>query len=74
MQALEDHEDLLRVLRVDADAVVGHREERRRLERLDADVDARRVRVRNLIDCEQVLEELGDLRLVPTTEAASVVR
>src|SRR3954447_1194958 len=65
MQALEQHEDALEVLRLDADAVVGDADAPLGIFLLRRDVDARRRLAAELERiADQVLEELHELHLV----------
>ena len=65
MQPLKQHEDALEVLRLDADAVVGHRDAPFARLLGGAHVDARQRRPAELERvADQVLEELRELHLV----------
>src|ERR1043165_9905826 len=75
VQPLEEHEDALEVLRLDADAVVGHRDAplARLLRRRD--VDARHGAATELERvAHQVLEELRELHLVRLDGGQAVPR
>src|SRR5450432_4866121 len=65
MQALEHHENPVRILLIEADAVVPHREDPDLVARLGADVDLRGLGAAKLHGvADEVLENLRELRAV----------
>ncbi len=75
VQALEDHENLLGVLRVDSDAVISHRKTPFRTSPLGRDMDSRRLSPAELNSIpDQVLKQQAKLRLITHYAGQRIVR